>query len=242
MSHTLARAGRSLALALGLLMPAIAVASPPVVYSPSVTRGQTDFEFRGNRDHTGGLGNDAQYAFAIGHAFTSWWRPEIYIGRYEHTPDGQTLFRGTELENIFQLTPTGRDWADVGMLLSYEFNPSSIEPDQLEFGPLFEKRNGRMLQRLNLTWEKSVGPGSEPRYLFHTGYSFRYTFASTFAPGFEMFATPGESSYQVGPVIYGEKLFGASGHELEYSGGVLLPLNASSPDSTLVFRLEYELF
>lgn len=240
--HTLFRAGRLVTLALGSLVPAIAFAGNPVVYSPSVTQGQTEFEFRASRSRTVDAGNINDYAVAIGHAFNSWWRPEIYLGRYVRGQDGVTHFAGTEFENIFQVTPTGRYWADAGLLLSYEFNPSSIESDKLEFGPLFEKRSGRILQRLNLLWEKGVGPGSTARYAFHGGYSFRYNVRKTFAPGFEIFATPGDADYRAGPVLYGEKLFMSTGHELDYSAGVLLPMNSSSPRTTLVLRMEYELF
>ena len=224
------------------LAPVVALAGPPIVYSPSVTRGQTELEFRASREHVHNAGNVQDYAVAVGHAFTSWWRPELYLGRFTRGEDGVTRFAGTELENIFQLTPTGRYWADTGFLLSYENNPASIESDKVEFGPLFEKRTGRVLQRLNLLWEKGVGPASDARYAFHGGYSFRYTVRKTFAPGFEVFATPTDSDYRAGPVLYGEKVFGASGRELEYSAGVLLPMNSSSPNTTLVLRLEYEVF
>ena len=235
-------AGLAVTAALCLLAPGIALAGAPVVYSPTVIAGQTELETRGSREHTNGIGTEYKYAFAVGHAFTSWWRPEVYLGRYERGTDGTTVYAGTELENIFQLAPTGKYWADLGFLFAYEFNPSSLESDKVEFGPLFEKRVGRALHQLNLLWEKGVGPGSSAKYEFKGAYSYRYAVTKLFAPGFEVFTSPSDSNYRAGPVIYGEKVFGASGHELEYSVGLLLPLNSSSPDTTFVFRLEYEIF
>lgn len=228
-------------------LAAVAVAAPalagaPIVYSPSVIEGQTEFEYRSSHEHTAGVGHEDQYAIAVGHAVTSWWRPEVYVGRFERDSSGDTHFSGLEVENIFQLTPTGKYWADTGLLVSYEANPASLESDKLEFGPLFEKQTGRVMQRLNLLWEKGVGPGSTPKYEFHGGYSFRYTLRKTFAPGFEVFGEPSDDSWRAGPAFYGEKVFVNSGSELEYSAGVLFPLNATSADTTFVLRLEYELF
>ena len=225
-----------------LLLANNALAGAPVVYSPKVTKGQTEFEFRGSNDHVGGEGNSQNYAFAVGHAFTSWWRPEIYVGRFEKEAGGETAFAGTEFENTFQLAPTGKYWADIGFLAAYEANPSSLESDKVEFGPLFEKQVGRSMHRLNLLWEKGVGPGSSDDYEFQTGYSYTYSYSTAFAPGIEFYATPDDNAYQAGPVISGEKIFAAAGSELEYSIGVLLPLSDNAPDTTLVFRLEYELF
>lgn len=226
---------------LWLLAAAPAVAGVPVVYSPHVIPGQTEFEFKSSREHSGGAGTQAGADFAIGHAFTNWWRPEVYVARYRRD-NGATRFAGAELENIFQLAPTGEYWADPGLLVSYEFNPASIESDKLEFGPLFEKRWGRTLQRVNLLWEKGVGPGSTSRYAFNGGYSFSYQIRKAFAPGFELFASPSDHTWRAGPVVYGEKVFRHTAHELEYSAGVLLPLNGRSPDTTFVLRLEYEMF
>lgn len=225
-----------------LAAPTAAFAGAPVVYSPSVIKGQTEFEFRSSDARNSGTDDTQNYAFAIGHAFTSWWRPELYIGRYERGSDGVMRFGGYEIENIFQLAPTGRYWADIGLLASYEINPATIESDKLEFGPLFEKRTGRVLQRLNLLWEKGVGPGSDGIYEFHGAYSFRYQYRKTLAPGFEIYALPVNDAYRAGPVLYGEKVFAKAGSELEYSAGVLFGVSRSAPDLTVVFRLEYELF
>jgi len=218
------------------------LAGAPIVYSPGVARGQTEFEYRSGHAHVNGQGTEHNYAFAVGHAFTSWWRPEVYVGRFERDSAGTTHFAGMELENIFQLTATGQYWADAGFLLAYEFNPASLESDKVEFGPLFEKQSGRVTQRLNLTWEKGVGPGSNAKYDFLGAYSFRYAVRKSFAPGFEAFIAPTDNDYRIGPVVYGEKLFGMRGSELGYSAGLLLPLTADSPDSTLVIRLEYEFY
>lgn len=215
-------------------------AGVPQIYSPHVTQGQTEFEVRTSNEHASGA-NEQNLVFAAAHAFTSWWRPEIYLARYERA-DGQTVFAGTELENVFQLSPAGLYWADIGFLLAYEANPSWLESDKLEFGPILEKRSGRTLHTLNLLWERGVGPESTAEYEFEAAYRFRYEHRKLFAPGLEFYAAPEEDAYRAGPVFHGERVWGSLGRELEYDAGFLFPLGNAAPDWTFVIRIEYELF
>lgn len=236
----------------GLMLAALTVActSRParaddfIVYSPYVVQGQTEFEFRGHslQDSNPDLDGERAYQFAVGHAFTGWWRPEIYLGRYEREPGGANTFRGYEFENIFQLAPQGEYWADPGLLASYEYNTRSGQPNAMEFGPLFEKRAGRFIHRLNLIWEKQVGSGATSNYESRAAYSLSWQWRRAFAPGFEVYARPHDHAYQLGPVLSGE-LIGAYGRsEFEYSAGVLAGVNRAAPDFTFVLRLEWEFF
>ncbi len=221
-----------------------AQADDSVVYSPYVIPGQTEFEFRGSglRDGNATLDGKRAYQFAIGHAFTDWWRPEIYFGRYGRDPGAGTQFKGYEFENIFQLAPAGEYWADPGFLFAYDYNTQAGKPNAMEFGPLFEKRVGRFVHRINLIWEKQVGGSAAANYEFRTGYSLSYQWYRSFAPGVEIYALPHEHAYRIGPVFYGEQVFPGSASEFEYSAGVLAGLNPSTPDLTFVLRLEYEFF
>ena len=214
-----------------------------IVYSPYVTKGQTEFELRGfqHRDGDPAVSGTRAYEIAVGHAFTSWWRPEIYLGEYERAPGEGQRRVANEFENVFQLAAQGEYWADPGLLLSYERSAESGAPDALEFGPLFEKRSGRFDQRLNLIWEKEVGAGAARKYEFRTAYSAGYRVTSGFAPGLEAYLRPGDHSYQIGPVVSGE-LRSAHGSELEYRIGVVFGLNHEAPAQTFLARLEYEFY
>src|SRR6185312_14911542 len=78
-----------------------------IVYSPYVTDGQSEVEFRGHQQYDGSdpsLDGERAYVVSLAHAFTSWWQPEIYLGRYERDPGTANTFEGYEFENIFQLT------------------------------------------------------------------------------------------------------------------------------------------
>lgn len=214
-----------------------------VVYSPYVVQGQSEVEFRAYNFSDGNdtLNGERGYTFSIAHSFTDWWKPEIYLGEYQRQPGQGTELIAYEFENTFQLTQEGEYWADIGFLASYEYATQPGETSALEFGPLFEKRSGRFVQKLNLIWEKQIGGGAENYYEFRTAYSLNYQVRQWFAPGVEIYLRPHDNAYQIGPVLYGE-LVSAQGSELEYSAGVVFGANSGAPNQTFVLRLEYEFF
>jgi hypothetical protein len=212
-----------------------------IVYSPYVTEGQSEIEFRSHQqfDADPALSNERAYVVSVSHSFTSWWRPEIYVGSYEREAGGPNQLQGYEFENTFQLTDQGHYWADLGFLASYEYNTQPDEPGVLEFGPLFEKRTGRIDQRLNFIWEKELGSGADRHYEFRGGYAASYSFDPIVAVGFEAYYRPDDVAHQIGPTLSGE--FASSrGNELEYSIAYLFGLNKGAPNRTLALRLEYE--
>lgn len=227
---------------LTLGMPA-ARADDFIVYSPYVVQGQSEIEFRGHsyRDSDTSTSGSYEYLFSFAHAFTDWWKPEIYFADYQRSPGGPQYLKSREFENTFQLTSTGEFWADVGFLASYEYKVQAGNPNELEFGPLFEKRTGRFVHRLNLIWEKQIGGGADRKYEFRGAYSLSYQWKQAFAPGVEIYYRPGDDARQIGPVFYGE-LASSRGNELEYSAGVVFGANRGAPDQTFVLRLEYEFF
>ena len=229
--------------ALTMLYGAAALGDDFIVYSPYVTQGQNEIELRGfsYNDPNVNINGGGGYEVAIAHTVTSWWKPELYIGRFEMNPGEPAHFAGYEFENTFQLTQPGEYWADIGMLASYEYNQQPGIPDALEFGPLIEKRSGRIDQRLNLIWEKQVGAGATTNYAFRAAYTMNYQINTQFAPGFEAYYRPGDHAYQIGPDVSGE-LAGALGREFEYSVGMVFGVNRDAPAQTFILRLEYEFF
>lgn len=212
------------------------------IYSPHVTEGQSEVEFRGHQQSDNqdpSLQGERAYELSFAHAFTPWWKTEFYLGMYEREPGSPNTYAGHEFENIFQLTDTGHYWADVGFLAAYEYKAQPGEVSTLEFGPLFEKQSGRLRQRLNLIWEKQLGGGADRKYEFRSSYLMTYRFSAPFAPGFEAYYRPADDSRQLGPALYGEILTGR-GNEFEYSAALLFGLNHAAPDRTFVLRLEYE--
>jgi len=213
------------------------------VYSPYVVQSQSELELLGHgfQDSRPAVSGEYAYQFSAAHAFTSWWKPEVYFGVYQHVPGGPQTLVAREFENLFQLTAPGEYWADLGVLASYEYKTQPGDTSVLEFGPLMEKRAGRFVHRLNLIWEKPIGGGASRGYEFRSVYSLNYQWYRGFAPGVEVYARPHDNAYQIGPVFYGE-LASSQGDELEYSTGVVLGINRGAPDRTFMLRLEYEFF
>ncbi len=230
------------ALCLGLVLGGGAArADDLVVYSPYVVQRQSEIEFRGDmlHDRSAAVSGTSSYQVSVAHAFTGWWRPELYLAEYRNTPGAGAQTQGYEFENVFQLTRAGKYWADVGFLASYHHQVAG-QPDDIEFGPLLERRDGRVVNVLNLIWEKQIAPASS-NYEFRTAYSLRYQWRPALQPGFETYIRPDDHAYQAGPVVYGE-LLTASGSELEYSTGVVLGINRDAPDAAWLLRVEYEFF
>ncbi|MDE2234342.1 MAG: hypothetical protein KGL13_00620 [Gammaproteobacteria bacterium] len=214
-----------------------------IVYSPYVVQSQSEIEFRGHSYHDSNpsVGGGYEYLFSVAHAFTDWWKPEIYFADYEYAPGSGQYLKARELENTFQLTPAGKYWADAGFLAAYEYRTQDGKPNAVEFGPLLEKHAGRLVQRLNFIWEKEVGFSASRNYEFRGAYSLSYQWHQAFAPGIEVYYRPADDAHQIGPVFYGE-LPTKAGDELEYSAGVVFGLNQGASNQTFVFRLEYEFF
>jgi hypothetical protein len=214
-----------------------------IVYSPYVNATQSEVELRGyaysdaRPDHGGNASE-----LSIAHAFTDWWRPEVYVAEYQSGAGSRAGLQGYEFENTFQLTQPGRYWADFGFLASYERNTTAGTTDAVEFGPLIEATYGRFAHIVNLIWEKGVGAGADGHYELRYSYSATYAVANALRAGVEFYGRPGDHAYQAGPIVAGEwHLPGTTGN-LEYRVGVVLGINAEAPRQTWLARLEYEFF
>src|SRR5690242_8670487 len=112
--------GGAMLVAAALLGSAAHASDDFIVYSPYVTEGQSEVEFRGHQQYDGdpALDGERAYVLSLAHAFTRWWQPEVYLGRYEREPGSANTLEGYEFENIFQLSEQGKYWADLGFLAS----------------------------------------------------------------------------------------------------------------------------
>jgi hypothetical protein len=233
-----------------LLGSALAIATGAVhaddfiVYSPRVMVSQNEVELRGYRyddaraDFSGGTATE----LSISHAFTDWWKPELYLARYERKPGGRGRLLGYEFENTIQFTQPGEYWADFGFLASYEHQIVADTPDAVEFGPLVEKTVGRFTHRFNAIWEKQIGAGASGRYEFRYSYSGTYAVSAAFRPGIEAYGRPADRAYQAGPIVAGEWHVPGTTSSLEYRFGVVLGINAAAPRRTWLAQVEYEFF
>ncbi len=233
----------SLGLAL-LGVVGIAQADDFIVYSPYVTATQNEIELRGYHMNDGrsDIGGTRAAELSLSHAVNDWWKPELYLARYEKEPGAGGGLLGYEFENTFQLTPPGEYWADFGFLASYEHNTHADSRDAVEFGPLIEKRVGHFAHTVNLIWEKQIGAGASGKYEFRYSYSGTYEVSTAFRPGIEAYGRPGDRAYQAGPIVTGEWNLPGTTSEIEYRVGVVFGLNPAGPRQTWLAQLEYEFF
>lgn len=215
-----------------------------IVYSPYVTATQSEIELRGYRvgDSRPDLAGASAAELSISHAFTGWWKPELYLAEYQKAPGARGRLIGYEFENTFQLTPPGEYWADFGFLASYERETLAHTPDAVEFGPLIEKSIGRFAHIVNFIWEKQIGPGASGKYEFRYSYQGTYALTAAFRPGIEFYGRPSDHAYQAGPIMTGELHLPGTASELEYRVGVVLGVNAAAPQRTWLAQMEYEFF
>ena len=213
-----------------------------IVYSPQINQGQSELEMRGfyMRDGRSDFDGQAAGELSLSHAFTGWWKPEVYVVEYENRPGETAGLVGYEFENTFQFTEPGRYWADLGFLASLELPAIRGERNTLEFGPLFEKTVGRFDHRVNLIFEKEIGSGADRHYEFRYSYSGTYSLAATFRPGIEFYGRPDDHAYQVGPTVHGDWHVPGTTGDIEYRIGLLQGINASAPRQTWLGQIEYE--
>jgi len=212
-----------------------------IVYSPYVVASQSEVEVRGYQygDSRPGYGGGAA-ELSIAHGVNDWWKPELYLLKYQQSPGSAGRLQGWEFENTFQLTPPGRYWADLGFLASYERSTVANTNDDVEFGPLIEKTSGRFAHRVNLIWEKQVGADATRNYAFRYSYSGTYALSQAFRPGIEAYGRPGDRAYQAGPIVAGEWHVPGTNGGLEYRVGVVLGINSDAPKQTWLAQFEYE--
>jgi hypothetical protein len=212
-----------------------------IVYSPYVIASQSEIEARGYQyaDSRPGFGGSAAEV-SLAYGVTGWWKPELYVVEYQHTPESGGRLIGSEFENTFQLTSPGQYWADLGFLASFEHFTAAHTPNTLEFGPLFEKTSGRFAHILNLIWEKEVGGGAAGNFPFRYTYSGTYAVSQAFRPGLEAYGRPTDRAYQAGPIVAGEWHLPGTRSHVEYRLGVVFGINSDAPQQTWLARFEYE--
>lgn len=232
----------------GLLMSHLALltcssiyANDYIVYSPIVVAGQNEIESRAASNQGGSaLAQGAwEEDLSIAHGMNSWWKSEIYFLKdagAAHTPPQQL---GYEFENTFQWAETGRYALTPGFLLSYEKSRQAGVPDALEMGPLFERQDGALKQKLNLIWEADLHHDLLGRPGWRAAYAASYRYRDAWQPGLEAYLRPSDHSNQIGPIFSGEWPH-HHGDELEYSMGAVFGCNRSAPQVTWILRLEEE--
>ena len=245
-----ASAGLAFAAALSLYT-AGAGAADMKIHSPIVERGVTEVELLGFRDFDKrpALDKNQEFKISVGHGFTDWLSLEVGGEIEKEKSEGKYEVEAYELEALFQLTPQGKYWMDVGLLAEYERAAESGNPSQFKLTPLLEKEFGPLTATVNLVFIKESGTNKAPGTQFSYAARLKYHLTDTsLEPAIEMFGDPGrigdmpsrsQQPHWIGPALYG-KWKTAPGQALVWSVAALFGITDAASDTRAVVRLEYE--
>jgi high-affinity iron transporter len=220
------------------------------VYSPIVEPGEYAIETRGNVafDKDPALDGAVTEVTEIEVTPNNWWHTAL-LGELVKEPPGSLQYTATGWENIFQLTPQGKYWADLALYLEYDWAKRSGEADAVEWKLLSEKSVGRLTFTLNPIWETEVGHDATGGTEFRYAARVKWRYLRQLEPAIELhggigkFSHPDEfrdQSHQIGPVLLGKVHLGGIA-ELKYQAGYLFGLTRDgSPDGAFKFLLEFE--
>lgn len=233
--------------AIVVLLPRISHAGDKI-YSPIVEQGEWELESRllFSHDRDPSLNGAANHVFEIGYGPTSWWATAVLL-EYEREPGDTGKATHVAWENIFQLTPQGKYWLDVGAYIELEKGLNGA-PNEIETKLLVEKEFYNWVATANIIFNKNIS-GDEARSVnFGYNYRLKYTFSPLFELGVEGYSDLGplhdllprsEQYHTIGPAILGRLPLGR-GH-LRYDIAYLHGLTQATQTSSFQFNLEYEL-
>jgi hypothetical protein len=238
----------ALAAALSLQLPTAQADPAAKVYLPAVVQGEVEVELRGGfqrwRDHEDD--RERQFVADVGYAFTSWWKSELAVG-VTRLPGTSTRLDELEWENIFALTEPGQYWIDVGLFTELARDHAEGR-NVVAIGPMLQKEFGRLQANANLLLERQLGAHAEPGAEIDYAWQLKWRGNPRFEPGMQGFGTIGrtndfarETEHRIGPAFFSQTVLGAR-NKIKFDGAVLFGLNRNSPDTTVRFNLEYEIY
>jgi hypothetical protein len=250
-----------LAAGLALLAPAGAHADYHVFSPTEIDFHELELEHNGDAvfDHRPDQTGATSYTLELGTGLTPWWHTEVEFGFDRDPGAGQpTLLTALVSENMFQLTPPGEYFADVGFYIEYAqslTHGDRASANELTFGPAIAKDIGRTTHTVNLFLTRQLGPDQTSQGLeFSYAWQSRWNLWAPLSPAVEIYgdagtlgASPRFSRQQLlaGPVGVGtlglnQLGLGRAGR-LKYEAGWLFGATADSPRNVLRWRLELEI-
>ena len=229
------------------------------VRSPIVDYRELEFEHNGDVtiDRPGSGRNNAQsFTYELEIGALPFWQPGIEA-ETETDAGSNQRYSATTFENLFQLTPQGKYWADVGFFAEFSHASGRNEPDSFTFGPLVQKQMSNILgldlghdtlHTLNLLFTKEIGLHRSDATPLEIAWQSRLQLNQYFQPGIEYYGnltsiagmSNGEATqHRLGPVLVGQYNLFQYG-KIKYEIGYLFGLNQRTEQGAVRWRLEYE--
>jgi hypothetical protein len=212
------------------------------VYTPTVEKGETEFELRGGYHDFADDPDEHAFVFDLGYGVTNRWRTEAVL---EYAAEGGEPGRmeALEWENVFVLTEPGKHWMDVGLLAEYEHSFAE-GPDEVKIGPLFQKEIASTVANLNFTFKHEVGHDAGSDTEMDYRWQVRWRGNEALEWGMQGFGDLGvlddlghDATHSAGPAVFGLHRL-ASHDKIRYNAAVLAGLNSAAPDATVRFQVE----
>lgn len=232
-------------------LAALPAAAVETVKSPSVTKGELGFEYKGKYEHDHRAARDGRQEAngGISYGVTRFWQTEVE-GVFDQPAGGAMEYANVEWENVLRVA----DQKDIGVDLALHQALSFSEPHAGAHAYMFgliarrgiDTNFGPVDFTGNLRLSRDFGGNAENGTSFIYRGQALYNYHAQFKPGLEVYGDTRkkdafvDQSLKVGPVIKGgfdvaEKQ--AIGYEVGYTFGA----TSATPDGTLRWKLEYNI-
>lgn len=175
-------------------------------------------------------------------------------GEWASSADEDVHHDATAIEGMFQLTPQGKYWADLGFFVEYERTRARDEADKVEFGPVVQKELNDVLgmntlHTLNILASREIGANHGDATGMEVAWQSRVRLNPLFEPGFEYYgevedaSEPGklsEQEHRIGPMFAGVYRLGIGGAKIKYELGYLFGLTSATENGAVRWRFELE--
>jgi len=238
-----------IAAALSASQPLVAAADPAAkVHLPDVVQGELELELLGGYQWWSGADDDRERQF-VGEAeygLTPWWRSGLGFGA-TRIPGESYRLDEVEWENTFLLSEPGRYWLDLGLFaeLAYDY---PVRRSAVAIGPMFQKEIGALQGNLNVIFERDLARNGEAGAAINYEWQVKWRGNARFEPGLQSIGSLGRTNdfghrteANVGPAFFGQ-IFTGPRNKLKYDAAMLFGLNKNTPDTTVRFQIEYELY
>ncbi|GAB3308487.1 hypothetical protein [Haliea atlantica] len=208
------------------------------VYHPYVTPLEWDLEWRAlhvQENPEDGRERLQEHALGLGRALSD----RLFLEGYligERSAGESLRLAASELELLWQLSEQGEYALDYGLLFELE-HEREFDDWEAAAKLLLEREFGRFSATANLGLIREWGNGVDSEWETSLALQGRYRHARWLEPAIELHL--GEDTRAAGPVLLGSARLGTR-ESLHWEMGVILGLDAPTPDYTLRGLLEYE--
>lgn len=215
------------------------------VYTPEVEEGELELELKAGAFKREGEKFQGTSA-SIGYGVTDWWATEFGL-KYHKAGSESFKYDAWEWENRFLLTPAGKYWLDLGLLLEIEKPRASAEGWEVKYGALLQKDIDKWQVNANFLFERHVR--AEEPGVTEFGYQWQAKYRDRPALEFGLqgigelgkwndWAPGSEQSHRAGPAVFGK--FRVGNQTVRYDVALLLPLSDAAPRNSVRGKLEFE--